>query len=66
MTRYPRPTLRLPIALLLPITLVACGKPDTDQQDLNSLDAELTNGTARDPALTAALGQQIIDRKSVV
>ena len=48
------------LALLLPIALVACGKPDTDQQDLNSLDAELTNGTARDPALTAALGQQIM------
>ena len=47
-------------AVLLPLALAACNRSSTDQQDLNSLDAELTNGASRDPALTAALGQQIL------
>lgn len=47
---------------LLALALVACGKTPAAQQDLNSLDAELTNGAsnARDPALTAALADQIM------
>ena len=51
--------------LLLPALLVvaACGKPPAAQQDLDSLDKELTadaSGNARDPALTAALHDQIM------
>ena len=48
---------------LLALALVACGKTPASQQDLNSLDAELTAsgaGNARDPALTAALADQIM------
>jgi hypothetical protein len=47
---------------LLALALVACGRAPDGQQDLNSLDAELTNatGNARDPALTAALADQIM------
>ncbi|MEG8033190.1 hypothetical protein QP179_17275 [Sphingomonas aurantiaca] len=49
-----------PALILLPLALASCGRSSTDQQDLNSLDAELTNGSARDPALTSALGGQIM------
>lgn len=52
-------TLSLRSALLLPLVLAACNRSATDQQDLNSLDAELTNGT-RDPALAQSLGAQIM------
>ncbi|MDD1451539.1 hypothetical protein NHF48_012030 [Sphingomonas sp. H160509] len=40
----------------MPLALAACDRSSTDQQDLNSLDAELTNGAVRDPALTSSLG----------
>ncbi len=46
-------------AFLLPLALAACNRSSTDQQDLNNLDAELTNGT-RDPALAESLGAQIM------
>ncbi|MGU3389923.1 hypothetical protein [Sphingomonas sp. M1A8_2b] len=52
-------TLSLRSALLLPFALAACNRSSTDQQDLNSLDAELTNGT-RDPAVAQSLGAQIM------
>ncbi|KQS49547.1 hypothetical protein ASG20_11200 [Sphingomonas sp. Leaf198] len=48
-----------PALILLPLALAACGGSSTDQQDLNSLDAELTNGT-RDPAVGESLGAQIM------
>ncbi|TXC71791.1 hypothetical protein FSB78_13140 [Sphingomonas ginsenosidivorax] len=47
---------------LLALALIACDKAPAGQ-DLNSLDAELTasnTGNARDPALTAALADQIM------
>ncbi len=55
-------------AILLPLLcpallLAACGKPPATEQDLDSLDRELTAGAAgnqRDPALTAALHDQIM------
>jgi hypothetical protein len=53
-------TFPLRTALLLPFALAACNRSSTDQQDLNSLDAELTNGAVHDPALTASLGEQIM------
>ncbi|HXH14889.1 MAG TPA: hypothetical protein VNJ10_02025 [Sphingomonas sp.] len=61
MTRSPRfaSPAALPPALLIALALTACGKPADDQQNLNSLDAELTNAT-RDPALAASLGGQIM------
>ncbi|MCI1143741.1 hypothetical protein MOP88_17905 [Sphingomonas sp. WKB10] len=43
--------------------LSGCAKPAATQQDLDSLDKELTAGAAgneRDPALTAALRDQIM------
>ena len=49
--------------LALPLALMACDKTPAGQQDLNSLDAELTatgTGNVRDPALTAALADQIM------
>ena len=49
-----------PALILLPLALAACGRSSTDQQDLNSLDAELTNGAVSDPALTSSLGGQIM------
>ncbi len=57
------PTRALPL-LLAPL-LAACGKPAAPpQQDLDSLDRELTEGAKpanqRDPALTAALRDQIM------
>lgn len=56
--------LRLLAALpLAPALLLAgCGKQPAAEQDLASLDAELTNGggNSRDPALTAALADQIM------
>lgn len=50
---------------LLPATLMlaACGQPPAARQDLDSLDRELTaaaNGSERDPALSAALRDQIM------
>jgi hypothetical protein len=59
MTFSPRLALIL-LPLMLAPMLAACGRSSTDQQDLNSLDAELTNATGRDPAATAALGSQIM------
>lgn len=53
----------LPVPLLLALMLAACGKPPASQQDLDSLDKELTAGMAgnqRDPALTASLHDQIM------
>lgn len=48
----------------LPLALLACGKKPASQQDLESLDHELTDdagaGNSRDPALTAALHDQIM------
>lgn len=49
----------------LPLALAACGgKPPASQQDLDSLDRELTDangaGMGKDPALTAALHDQIM------
>ncbi len=49
-----------PALILLPLALASCGRSSTDQQDLNSLDAELTNGTTRDPAVAQSLGAQIM------
>ncbi|BCA62583.1 hypothetical protein HMP09_1817 [Sphingomonas sp. HMP9] len=49
-----------PALVLLSLALASCGRSSTDQQDLNSLDAELTNGAVRDPALTSSLGGQIM------
>ncbi len=49
--------------LSLALALSACGRKAADQQDLASLDAELTGnagGNVRDPALTAALADQIM------
>jgi hypothetical protein len=55
------PTLAL---LLLALPLAACAKPAATQQDLDSLDRELTEGAKpvnqHDPALTAALRDQIM------
>ncbi len=59
--------IRLPLgvlaAVVLPVMLTACGGGDT-QSDLDSLDAELAGGTmtgnARDPAVMAALQDQIM------
>jgi len=52
---------RLLLGLLLPLAITGCKKP-TPRQDLDSLDKELTdaNGAAKDPALTAALRDQIM------
>lgn len=52
-------TFPLRSALLLPLALAACNRASTDQQDLNSLDAELTDAT-RDPAVATSLGAQIM------
>ncbi|MEH3157847.1 MAG: hypothetical protein PGN08_02335 [Sphingomonas taxi] len=51
-----------PLLLASLLLLAACSKPPASQQDLDSLDKELTAGTgnARDPALTAALHDQIM------
>jgi hypothetical protein len=49
-----------PALVLLPFALAACGQASTDQQDLASLDAELTNGAVRDPALAGAIDGQIM------
>jgi len=60
MTHGSRLASPLPLTLLLlPLALAGCQKP-ADQQDLASLDAELTNGNAGDPALNAALAGQIM------
>jgi hypothetical protein len=49
-----------PALVLLPLALASCGQSSTDQQDLNSLDAELTNGSVRDPAVAESLAAQIM------
>lgn len=59
-TRFARP-----VALIaLSLALVACGKKPASQTDLDALDRELTDtakpGASRDPALTAALRDQIM------
>jgi hypothetical protein len=46
--------------LLLPIALVACSKKPASETDLDKLDRELTAGNQGDPALTAALRDQIM------
>jgi hypothetical protein len=58
--------IRLPfkgLAMILPVALAACGGGDP-QRNLDSLDAELTDGNAsgnaRDPAMMAALQDQIM------
>lgn len=52
------------LALLLPIALVACGRGNDDDRNLDSLDAELAagnnSGKDRDPALMSALHDQIM------
>lgn len=45
--------------ILLPVALAACGKKD-DTANLDTLDNQLTNGSAKDPALAGALGDQIM------
>lgn len=52
---------RLLLALTLPLAIAAC-KKTASSQDLDKLDKELTdaNGAAGDPALTAALRDQIM------
>ena len=51
-----------PALLLLTLALAACSKPPASQQDLDSLDRELTAGSGNqaDPTLTAALRDQIM------
>ncbi len=46
--------------LIAALSLAACSKQPATQQDLDSLDKELTAGNGRDPALTAALHDQIM------
>lgn len=51
--------------LALPLALAACGSANPSDNNLDSLDAELTNGTdaakpAKDPALMSALESQIM------
>ena len=53
------------VTLCLPLALAACGKSDTSDENLDSLDAELTDGNAanapaRDPAVMSALQSQIM------
>lgn len=52
------------IALFLPLALVACGSGNDADRNLDSLDAELSDGNSagnsRDPALMAALQDQIM------
>lgn len=52
------------LSVILPVLLLAaCSKPPASQDDLDSLDKQLTAGAAgnqRDPALTAALHDQIM------
>ncbi len=62
--RAPRPR-QSPLALILPLALAACGSDKPADQNLDSLDAELTNTTAanqpgKDPALMSALQSQIM------
>ncbi len=53
---------RIIASLALLATLAGCGKQPASQQDLDSLDKELTQGNAagRDPALSASLADQIM------
>ncbi|MCU6455631.1 hypothetical protein LPN01_16245 [Sphingomonas sp. A2-49] len=56
---------RLRLSPLLPVLMLVagCGSPAPSQQDLDGLDRELadaTGGNRRDPALTAALADQIM------
>lgn len=53
------------LALALPFALAACGSANPSDQNLDALDAELTNSTsadepAKDPALMSALQDQIM------
>ena len=49
------------VFLAVPLALAACGKPAAAKQDLDSLDRQLTGAAAeKDPALTAALHDQIM------
>ena len=61
---YRRP-LRILLALGLPALLAACGTADQSDENLDSLDAELTDANAqaapaKDPALMSALQSQIM------
>lgn len=53
---------RARISLLAALGLAACGEPSSTERDLESLDRELAEApsNARDPALTAALADQIL------
>lgn len=55
---------RLCLLVALPVALASCGKRPSGQQDLDSLDKELASanspGNGKDPALTAALHDQIM------
>ncbi len=56
-------TLMRPILLMLPIALAACGSGDVAQNDIDALDAELTEGTSvngRDPLVASALEDPIM------
>ncbi|MGK6318149.1 hypothetical protein [Sphingomonas sp. DT-204] len=54
---------RIPLALLLPIALAACGGGAPQQQNVDTLDQELAEGISNngsDPLLTGALQDQIM------
>lgn len=61
---FPVPTVALAGALAATLALGACSKPPASQQDLDSLDKELTESAKpanqADPAITAALHDQIM------
>jgi hypothetical protein len=46
--------------ILLPLALAACGRAPEPQDNLTALDAALVDANASDPALTAALHDQIM------
>ena len=46
--------------ILLPLALAACGRTPEPQDNLTALDAALVDANASDPALTAALHDQIM------
>lgn len=51
------------VALVLPLALVACGKREADDRNLDSLDNELIaagNANSQDPAMMSALQSQIM------
>jgi len=51
---------RARLLVLLPIALLACGKKPAAETDLDKLDQQLTDTNQGDPALTAALRDQIM------